>query len=100
MKCPNCHKDTSRVWGGMVGWECDQCCTIYKKRVKIDGILTRNSPRIKQEREKYAKDLIQPEVYDKSSKKLKINPDFAKYYPDKVKNFFTPEQIRKQGFSK
>jgi len=49
--------------------------------VNTDGILTRQSFRIRSESIKHEKDFIPPHTYDKGSKKIIKNPDFAKAYP-------------------
>ena len=49
------------------------------------------SNRIVEQRDRFAKDIEQPYV----GKNNDPNPDFAKAYPDKVNDYFTPEQLRK-----
>lgn len=41
-----------------------------------------------------------PHAYDKTSHRQKINPDFVKLYPDKVKDFFNEEEMKRDGYTK
>jgi hypothetical protein len=44
--------------------------------------------------------MVLPHVYDKSTRRQKVNPDFLKLYPDKVKDYFTGEELQRDGYSK
>ena len=41
-----------------------------------------------------------PHIYDKNTHRQKINPDFVKLYPDKVKDFFNEDEMKRDGYSK
>lgn len=48
--------------------------------------------RIQEQRDKHNADIMQPWA---SGKDVKPNPDFVKAYPEKAKDYFTPEQLSK-----
>lgn len=103
MKCRNCGKNAfhTKTWyeDGLLREVCNNCRNIGSGP-KIDGILTRNSFRMRRQQEKNEADFVMPHRYNKVSRKLDINPDFVKLYPDKVKEFFTSDQIKREGMSK
>jgi hypothetical protein len=44
--------------------------------------------------------MVMPHIYDKTAHRQKINPDFVKLYPDKVKDFFNEDEMKRDGYSK
>jgi len=67
---------------------------------KTDGILTRTSWRIRRQQSRHEGDMVLPHSYDKTKHREVVNPDFVKLYPDKVKDFFSGDQLKKDGYSK
>lgn len=64
------------------------------------GVSFSLSDKVQEQRRKFADDLEQPHIYDKTKRKLVLNPRFVHLYPDKVRYYETPQSIRKQGYSK
>lgn len=102
MICPNCGKPTSRMMIYENGVEaCANCLGLSENAgVKVDGVLTRNSDRIREQHRRHEGDVIAPHVFDKNTKQLTPNPDFIKLYPDRLPNFFTQKELEKAGHSK
>ena len=99
--CPKCQKNLAeihKVFGVVWCRDCRANAETYIKGKPLN--LKEGSERIKKQREQHHDDLIQPHTYNKTSKKLIINPEFVDKYPDKVHNFFSPEEIKRAGYSK
>ena len=99
--CPRCGIKPAEVhpqYGVIWCRDCRAKVETYSKGKPRN--LTEGSERIKKQREKHHDDLIQPHTYNKTSKKLEINPEFVDKYPDKVHNFFSPEEIKRAGYSR
>ena len=45
-------------------------------------------------------DTILPHALDKSRHNIGINPEFVKLYPDRAKDYYTPEEMVKANMSK
>jgi hypothetical protein len=101
MKCGNCGNQTSHI-KYIKGQEYCPECGGFKETggPKIGSILTRNSFRIRSESVKHEQDFILPHAYSKGEGKLRINDDFVKKYPDKAGEYFTDDQMTKQGYKK
>lgn len=101
MICLNCNKTAHHVYSSEYGEQCENCSnmpTVSKN--KTDGILTRNSWRVRRQQSRHEGDIVLPHVYDKTTKRQRVNPDFVKLYPQRVKDYFSPEQLTKDGFGK
>ena len=93
--CPKCEKHEANLDERMGVQDCDWC------KAKSSGWSipsgTKSVPDyIKRQQEKHHDDFVQPSITENG--KDKINPEFVKLYPDKVKNYFTPEQMIAQGY--
>lgn len=44
--------------------------------------------------------MVPPHVYDPTARRQRLNPDFLKLYPDKVKEFFSEEELVRDGYDK
>jgi hypothetical protein len=102
MVCTNCGHDTNRILMSEDGQEiCPNCSGLAQAGgAKIDGILTRNSWRVRRNQSRFEGDQVQPHVWDKNKRRLVVNPDFARLYPKQVKSFFSDDEMRKDGYSK
>ena len=102
MICSTCHKRTSHIKIFSDGREgCNFCLDIPEvSGPKTDNILTRNSFRIRTQAVKYEGDTILPHAHDKSKHGLGINQEFIKMYPDRAKDYFTPEEMTKANMPK
>ena len=62
------------------------CRNCYSPSVKDDS-LTRNSDRLQKQTQDNKADFVPPHIYDKSKKKLVINPEFVSLYPEKLRYY-------------
>lgn len=94
MICSNCGNETPTVRYCHGKESCPHCSSLRVSEGNfVDGLLTRNSLRVRSEALKYAGDLIQPRVYDKYKRDYVPNPDFIKQYPNRVKDTFSKEEL-------
>ena len=102
MICTNCNTETNRIIMSEDGREiCPNCSNLPSAGgPSINGILTRNSWRVRRQQSRYEGDQVQPHVWDKTKRRMVINPDFARLYPKQVKTFFSDEEMTKDGYSK
>lgn len=102
MVCLNCGNETNRIMQAEDGSEiCPNCSGLTQSGgAKIDGIITRNSWRIRRNQSRFEGDQVQPHIWDKTKRRLVVNPDFVKLYPKQVKNFFNDDEMTKDGYSK
>lgn len=93
MKCDTCQNE-SRFIKVVDGVEhCPNCAGFSEAGgTRVDGVITRGSFRVRSENIKFEKDFILPHKYDKASKKIVENPDFAKAYPNKAKELFKKDK--------
>lgn len=93
--CPKCEKHEANLDERMGVMDCDWC-----KAKSVGWSIpkgTKSVPAyIQEQQRKHHDDFVQPSITHNG--KDVINPEFVKLYPDKVKNFFTPEQMRAQGY--
>lgn len=93
--CPKCEKHEANLDPQYGLMDCDWC------KAKSSGWSipkgTKSVPAyIAEQQRKHHDDFVQPSITVNG--KDKINPEFVRLYPDKVKNFFTPEQMLAQGY--
>lgn len=101
MTCPNCNKPTSRMIYRAGSKACASCWGLSEAAgVKLDGVLTRNSMRIREQQRRFEADIITPHVYDKTTKKMVPNPDFVNIHTDKLGNFFKEKELVEAGYTK
>lgn len=101
MRCDNCHSLTSRI--KVIGGQeyCTNCYPMSESGgTKIDGLITRNSFRIRTEQENHKADFIQPHAYDKNTRSLEPSADFIKRYPQHAHNYFTAQELKQAGYPK
>ncbi len=67
---------------------------------KIDGSITRNSSRIREQQQAYKSDLTPPHIWDKASKRLKVNKEFVKLFPEQATKTFTNAELKDVGITK
>lgn len=102
MLCATCLKQSSHIKLLSNGQEiCSNCADFPEvSGPKTDNILTRNSFRIRTQAVKHEGDTILPHAHDKSKHGLGINQEFIKMYPDRAKDYFTPEEMTKANMPK
>jgi len=102
MICANCGSNSSHIKADAAGNERCHVCGGFTESggPMIDGILTRSAFRIRSENLKFEGDLLPPHVYNKTRKKLDINPDFLKKYPEQAHQYYDPAEIKQMGYDK
>ncbi len=101
MICPNCNQPTNRMIYRAGGKACAVCWGLSEAGgVKLDGSLTRNSYRIREQQRRFEADIITPHIYDKTTKKMVPNPDFINIHTEKVGNFFKQGELEQAGYTK
>lgn len=100
-RCDVCEEDSVNLkyYPKMQCWVCPSCGN-YKPKTLHEGYLTRNAQRTWKQQDKHAVDFIQPYAYDKIKRKMGLNPDFVKHYPDKLNEYITPEEVEREGMPK
>lgn len=92
MVCSNCKLKSDRLISAVINGkyikdQCEICLGLARKEVPASS--TRVDFRIRRQQEDHRRDILQPYANGKPSR------EFIKAYPDKAKNYFTPEQITK-----
>ena len=102
MICGNCLKASNYVKLLSNGQErCHNCGNFSEASgAKVDGILTRQSFRVRSESWKHEGDQLLPHTYDKTTKRLAPNPEFVKQHPDRVGDYFDASEITRAGMPK
>ena len=101
MICRTCHANSGRIKVIDGKDYCSSCSLISETGgSKIDGSITRNSFRVRQQQQEYKADLTPPHIYDKASKKLKVNSDFVKLFPEQSTKTFTNDEFKQIGINK
>lgn len=99
MTCENCGNTASHIISSENGEHCEHCSNLsVAPKAKTDGLLTRNSWRIRRQQSRHEGDMVLPHVYDKASRRQRVNPDFVKLYPNQVKEFFTADELKRDGY--
>lgn len=99
MICSTCNSETSHVKVVHSIEYCSNCSGISENRATED-IITRASSRIRIESVKYEGDMLNPQKYDKSTKKVVPNEEFLKLHGIRAKNFFSESDLNVGGYRK
>lgn len=101
MICSNCGNETNRLIINKYGEGCAACRGLSENGgPSIQGILTRNSDRVREQQHTNEGDMIMPHTFDKVTGQVLPNPDFVKRYPDQLPTYFTQEELESAGYSK
>lgn len=101
MVCSNCQNQAHHIFSDNGREHCENCSAIpIRAHIKIDGTLTRNSWRIRRQQSRHEGDIVMPHIYDKTSHRQRVNPDFVRLYPQRVKDYFSGDQLKRDGFGK
>lgn len=103
--CSQCGKPSARIKSFLQNGEmvdvCAQCLGIAESGgAKTKGILTRNSLRVRSESVKYEGDLQTSHMYDKMSRRMVPNPDFADRFTANSDQFYSEGEAKKAGLPK
>lgn len=100
MVCRTCDTNSSRIRVVDGVDVCTNCGLVETAGSKIDGSMTRNSFRVREQQQQYKADLTPPHVYDKASKKLVANKEFVKLFPEQAQKTFTTKEFKDIGITK
>lgn|SRR3990167_8494346 len=100
MRCRTCGNNSHRILVIDGTDVCSNCGLQETGGAKVDGSITRNSSRIREQQQAYKSDLTPPHVYDKASRKLKVNTDFVKLFPEQATKTFTNAELKDVGITK
>lgn len=100
MLCRTCKTNSSRIVVISGIDTCTNCGLIETAGSKVDGSVTRNSFRVREQQQQYKADLTPAWSYDKHSKKVKPNTEFIKQFPDQAEKTFTNKELKDVGITK
>lgn len=101
MKCGTCHAETARIKIYAGHEYCSQCSDMSEAGGSLtDGILTRNSLRVRTESVKYEGDFLTSHKYDKAQKRVIPNEEFIVLHPDQATNYYTDEEMGQNNLRK
>lgn len=99
MLCDNCGKQAVHIISHEDYEQCENCSNIsVASKVHTDGMLTRNSWRVRRQQSRFEGDMVRPHIYDENERRERVNPEFLKLYPDKVKTYFNSEELERDGY--
>jgi hypothetical protein len=100
MICEGCGANASHIFSDDRGEHCEHCSNVsIVSKTKTDGILARTSWRVRRQQSRHEGDMVLPHVYDKTARRQRVNPDFLKLYPNQVKEFFSEDELKRDGYS-
>ena len=101
MLCKTCNTKSNRIKVINGQDYCGYCSSISETGgAKIDGSITRNSFRIREQQRAMSSDMEPPHIYDKASRKPIANPNFIRNFPNEAKKTFTKEELKKANAEK
>ncbi len=102
MTCANCHTQANRIVVQADGSEvCPSCTNLTETGgIKTDGLLTRNSLRVRRDSVMHEGDLVLPHRYDKGTKKYVPNERFIERNPNQVHRYYRPDELAPLGYGK
>lgn len=101
MRCQTCHEQSGRIIVLNGVERCHNCAGFSEAGgTRTTGLITRNSFRVRSQATKYEKDTVAPHIYNKSTRRFEINPDFVKLYPEQTTDFTDAKEIRQSGLHK
>jgi len=95
MICPRCNKGQAIEDPGLGILPCETCQASDDEMDKIESpefYSLDKIHRIQRQLDMHGKDILQPYA---NGKDWKPNPDFVKAYPDKAKDYFSDDQLKK-----
>lgn len=101
MRCRTCDYQSTRIKVINGKDYCGNCTTMTETGgSKIDGSITRNSARIRQQQKQYEADLQPPYEWSKSQRKAIPSKQFIQNFPDQVSKTFTTKELESVGVTK
>lgn len=106
MICQSCMKKSNHIIlaQGINGKYYEVCpfCAGFSEAggTKSDGLLVRNSFRIRRNAVMNEGDTLPPHVYDKQLRKIRPREDFIKRFPERINDTYTQKELDDAGLSK
>lgn len=102
MTCNTCHFTSASRIKVINGIDyCNNCTSMtVTGGSKVDGAITRNSQRIREQQKQFAADFIPPYTYDKAKHKGVVNKEFVNAYPEQAAKTFTSQELQSVGVIK
>lgn len=101
MICRNCNNSTNRLRVVNGVDQCSNCSAMNETGgSKVDGSITRNSFRVREQQKQMQGDMTPPYSYDKNKRKVVPNKDFIKLFPDQAQKTFSNEEFKSVGVTK
>lgn len=100
MMCRTCSTNSSRIKVIHGTDVCTNCGLVETGGSKIDGSVTRNSFRVREQQQQHKADMTPIWTYDKHSKKVKANTEFIKQFPEQAQKTFTSSELKDVGITK
>ncbi len=100
MKCRTCNFNSGRI-KVIDGIDvCTNCGLVETGGSKVDGSITRNSLRIREQQKQYESDLTPPYTYSKAQRKAVPNDKFIQLFPEQASKTFTSSELKSVGITK
>ncbi len=101
MICHNCQSATNRVRVVNGKDHCTNCSSLsVTGGSRIDGSITRNSFRVREQQKQMQGDMTPPYTYDKHKHKVVPSRDFIKLFPEQAEKTFSNEEFKSVGVTK
>ena len=100
MKCLSCGNNSHRILVINGTDVCSNCGLQETGGAKIDGSITRNSSRIREQQQAYKSDLTPAWTYDKNKRRTVPSTDFVKLFPEQATKTFTNAELKDVGITK
>ena|SRR3990167_8706251 len=99
MQCANCGAIASHLRITSRGETCDSCGGFTATGgVATDNTETRNSFRIRHQQKEYETDFTTSHIYDKTTKRAVVNPDFVERFPGTAHLNYSPKELKAAGY--
>lgn len=100
MICRTCNTNSHRILVINGIDTCTNCGLVETAGSKVDGSITRNSSRIREQQQAYKSDLTPPWEYSKSQRKAIPSKEFIKLFPEQASKTFTTSELKSVGITK
>lgn len=100
MICQTCSFNSSRIKVINGIDVCTNCGLQETGGSKVDGSITRNSFRIREQQKQFEGDMTPPYMYDKSRRKAVPNDKFIRLFPKQAEKTFTKAELKSVGVTR
>lgn len=100
MICRSCNLSSNRIKVIAGADVCTHCGLVETGGSKVDNLITRNSFRVREQQKQMAGDMVTPWTYDKQRKKVVVNQEFIRNFPDQAKKTFSDSELKASNNAK